>query len=216
MEEAQPVGFLRAQGSGPQAELQSELCAPEPPLSVGRQGLIAIPLEPEAVEPPGAGLEEEVLWRAEGARIEVLLDRPVDLRGRRREELDDDVGHAAALLPGDPGLALARPLDAADIEDVRAAEVGAAGGDVAGLLVGVVDEHVAAGKEVLAAALGHHLMDQVDEQVHLDDVPVGLQGLPVAGHELEGKRACRAGWLAHKDLPSESSVPGTLPPAAST
>src|SRR5205807_4894112 len=57
----------------PISELQSELFAPEPPLSVGRQGLIAIPLEPEAVEPPGAGLEEEVLRRAEGARIEVLL-----------------------------------------------------------------------------------------------------------------------------------------------
>src|SRR5690349_176812 len=111
----------------------------------------------------------------EDAGVEILLDRAVDLRGLGGQELDDEIGEAVSFLPGHPGIALDSPFDAADVEDVRASEIRAAGGDVAGLLVRVVDEHVAAREEISVPTLAHRLKDQVDQEVHLDDVPVALQ-----------------------------------------
>jgi hypothetical protein len=77
------------------------------------------------------------------------------------------------------------------------------GRDLPRLLVGEVDEHVGPDEEVGPLPLGHGPAGQLDEQAHLDAVPVGIQAVSVVVDELEGQgREGREGWLAHGVLPS--------------
>src|SRR5262245_24415723 len=212
LEETYPVGFSRPVDAVPGAEVEAEHLAADPSPVVRRNRLVGVADEVKSFHDPGLEVVEEVVARAEDAGIEVLLVPAVDLLGRSGQQLDDEIGQTAALLPGHPALAIAFvvSLDPVDEEDVRTAEAGPALRHVPGLGDGVIDELVPAGKEIGPAALLHGLVEQVQQEMDPDDVHAVFLGLPVFEDEFEGKIERLEGWLAHGILPSESFLAGTL------
>src|SRR5882724_12118348 len=172
----------------PATQPEVQLAAPQPAARIWLQVLVGAFVQPEPFELLGLRIVEEVLGSAEDTLVEPLLGRAVDARGRLGQELDDEVRVAPVLLPDDPGFAIQLAGDAGDEEDVRAAKPvllrRSLARDSPRLLEAVVEEHVAADEEVLPPAFGHGLADDVDEEGHLDAVPVAVQGFPVGVDEL--------------------------------
>src|SRR5436305_6484386 len=206
-EEPDPVGRTSVHDTMPDAEGHPELLAPEPSVLVGRDRLVEPVRQTQPFHLPGLRVAQEVLRRAEDPGVEVPLLGAVLLRGGGREQLDDEVRQPPSLLPGDPDLALAVRVDAAQPEDVRSTKGPPRQSlrhllrDRPCLLHGVVHEHVAAGIEVGPSAFRHDLPDQLPQQRILQSMPLGLQRLSVVVDELEGQRRERDGWLAHGALP---------------
>src|SRR6185436_4859050 len=101
-----PGGLLTFQGTLPETEVQPEDFAPQTSLGIGTERLIEVAGQPESFQLRRVQVVEEVVPRAEHPGVELPLVLLVDLLGRRRQNLHDQVRQPVPLLPRDPGLAL--------------------------------------------------------------------------------------------------------------
>src|SRR4029077_18700324 len=121
-EEPNPDTLLPIDDAAPEADRGTDLLAPEPAALIGLDRLVEVACQPQPLELSRLGLIHEVFRRMEDPGVEIPLLGAVRLCGGRGEHLEDDVRHASAFFPGDPGLALAVRVDTTHPEDVRSAE----------------------------------------------------------------------------------------------
>src|SRR5712692_2943478 len=90
-----------------------------------------------ALQPLAVRIVADIFGGAEDRLIKILLGRTIALGGFRRQQFNNQVGIAAALLPYKPVATLRQPIDATDIKEIRAAIF-----SLASLLLAVVNKHV--------------------------------------------------------------------------